>query len=108
MIVVCNRIPVNPDHAQDFEQAFAKRAGLVDGMDGFISYQLLRPTQEGAPYVVMTHWDSQEKFIAWTESDAFKDGHARSGTLPREAFLGHPQIEVHEVIQTTAAERTEV
>jgi heme-degrading monooxygenase HmoA len=30
MIVVCNRIPVNPDHATDFEARFADRANLVD------------------------------------------------------------------------------
>ncbi len=101
MIIVCNRIPVNPDHADAFENVFAKRAGLVDGMDGFISYQLLRPTQDGAPYIVMTYWESKEKFIAWTESDEFKQGHAQSGTLPGDAFLGHPQIEVHQVVQST-------
>lgn len=104
MIIVCNRIPVHPDYAAAFEEAFAKRAGLVDGMDGFISYQLLRPTAEDTPYIVMTHWESREQFVAWTESDAFKQGHAQSGTLPREAFLGHPQLEIHEVIQETINE----
>ena len=32
MIVTCNRIPVNPDHAAAFEARFADRASLVDGM----------------------------------------------------------------------------
>ncbi len=101
MIVVCNRIPVNPDHAAAFEARFADRANLVDGMPGFISFQMLRPTQPGDPYVVMTFWESQKHFEDWTESPAFKEGHARSSTLPREAFTGHPQIEIHEVIQST-------
>lgn len=98
MIVVNNRIPVHPDHAEAFETAFAKRANLVDGMAGFVSFKLLRPTNPDDPYVVMTTWESQEHFEAWTNSDAFKQGHAKSGTLPREAFLGHPKLEVYEII----------
>ncbi len=102
MIVTCNRIPVNPEYAEAFEQRFADRASLVDGMPGFISFQLLRPKQEGEPYVVMTFWESEADFEAWTESKAFKEGHARSGSLPPEAFAGHPKLEMYEVIQSTA------
>lgn len=101
MIVTSNRIPVHPDHSEAFEKAFQDRASLVDGMPGFVSFQLLRPTQEGDPYIVMTIWESQEHFEGWTNSEEFKEGHAKSGTLPREAFLGHPKIEVHEIIQST-------
>jgi heme oxygenase (mycobilin-producing) len=101
MIVTCNRIPVNPEHAAAFEQRFSDRASLVDSMPGFVSFQLLRPTKEGDPYVVMTFWKSQEHFKAWTESDAFKEGHARSGKLPPEAFSGHPKLELFQVIQST-------
>lgn len=98
MFVVCNRIPVNPEHTAAFEEAFAARAGLVDQMPGFVSYQLLRPATEGAPYVVMTTWESESSFRAWTESDDFKQGHARSGTLPKETFLGRPVLETFEII----------
>lgn len=101
MIVVCNRIPVNPDHKEAFENNFMSRAGLVDGMDGFVSFQLLRPTNPEDPYTVMTFWESQAHFDAWVQSDEFKQGHARSGSLPPETFLGHPKIEVFEVIDST-------
>ncbi len=99
MIVTSNRIPVNPEHAEAFEEAFKNRASQVDNMDGFISFQLLRPTKDGDPYIVMTTWESQAHFEGWTNSEAFKEGHAKSGTLPREAFLGHPVLEIHEIIQ---------
>lgn len=101
MIVTNNRIPVHPDHADAFEEAFSNRASLVDGMPGFVSFRLLRPTKEGDPYIVMTIWESREHFEGWTNSDAFKEGHAKSGTLPREAFLGHPTLEMHEIVQST-------
>ena len=102
MIITYNRIPVNPEHAAAFEDRFANRANLVDGMPGFISYQLLRPKTEGDPYVVMTFWESEEHFKAWTESPSFKEGHARSGSLPPQTFMGHPKLEIFEVIQSTA------
>lgn len=101
MIVVCNRIPVNPEHSAAFEERFSDRANLVDGMPGFISFQLLRPQNEGAPYVVMTFWESLEAYHGWIESDEFKQGHAQSGTLPKETFTGHPTLEVFESIQAT-------
>lgn len=99
MIVTCNRIPVNPEHAEAFETRFADRASLVDGMAGFIAFQLLRPTKDGDPYVVMTFWESHDHFKAWTESAEFKEGHARSGTLPENTFLDRPKLEIFEVIQ---------
>lgn len=103
MISVMNRIPVNPEFADQFEQRFSDRAALVDGMDGFVAFRLLRPTNPQDPYIVMTFWESQAHFEAWTTSDEFKQGHAMAGRLPREAFLGHPKIEVMEIIQAAAA-----
>jgi heme-degrading monooxygenase HmoA len=97
MITVANRIFVDPSFAEQFETRFRERAGLVDRMQGFISNQVLRPVNAGDPYVVMTLWARREDFVAWTESDEFRQGHARSGTLPKEAFTAPNKLEVHEV-----------
>ena len=102
MITVANRIFVTPEYAEQFEDNFRNRAGLVDAMPGFISNQLLRPVNDGEPYVVFTVWESRAHFDAWVRSDAFVKGHARSGTLPREAFSGPNQLELHEVIQDSS------
>jgi heme-degrading monooxygenase HmoA len=100
MIIVCNRIPVNPAYAKLFEERFMDRARLVDGMEGFLSFHLLRPDNPDNPYTVMTYWESKATYEAWVNSDAFKEGHARSGSLPQEAFLSHPKLEVYEVISS--------
>jgi heme oxygenase (mycobilin-producing) len=102
MITVANRIFVTTEYAEQFEENFRNRAGLVDAMPGFISNQLLRPVNDGEPYVVFTVWESRAHFDAWVRSDAFVKGHARSGTLPREAFSGPNQLELHEVIQDSS------
>jgi len=99
MITVANRLFVDPAYAEQFEARFRDRAGLVDRMPGFISNQVLRPVNPGDPYIVLTWWESRETFRAWTESDEFRQGHARSGTLPKEAFTGPNKLEVHEVFQ---------
>lgn len=101
MFVVMNRIPVNPDYTEQFEERFTNRAREVDKMPGFVRNQVLRPATPDKPYVVMTFWASQADFENWVNSDAFKKGHARSGSLPKEAFLGHSELESFEVILDT-------
>ena len=102
MITVANRIFVAPEFAEQFEEAFRKRAGLVDGMPGFISNQVLRPVNPGDPYIVLTLWNSRDDFNAWIRSDAFVQGHAKSGSLPKEAYTEQNKLELHEVIQDSS------
>jgi heme-degrading monooxygenase HmoA len=101
MITVANRIYVNAEYAEEFEKAFRERARSVDEMPGFISNQVLRPVNDGDPYVVFTLWNSRVDFINWVRSDAFVQGHARSGSLPKEAYFKPNVLEMHEVVQDT-------
>jgi len=57
---------------------------------------------EGDPYIVLTLWQSRKDFEAWIRSDAFVHGHAKSGTLPKEAYSGPNKLEIHEVIQDSS------
>lgn len=102
MITVANRIYVEPEYADAFEKRFQERAGLVDGMPGFISNQVLRPVNDGDPYVVFTIWNNRQDFMNWVRSDEFVKGHAQSGTLPREAFPKPNVLEMHEVVQDSS------
>ena len=102
MITVANRIYVAPEFADAFEERFRKRAGLVDGMPGFVSNQVLRPVNEGDPYVVFTTWNSRQDFLNWVRSDEFVKGHAQSGTLPKDAYFKTNILELHEVLQDSS------
>lgn len=102
VITVANRIYVTPEYAEAFEQRFRDRAGLVDQMPGFISNLVLRPVNEGDPYVVFTIWQSRQDFLNWVRSDAFVKGHAQSGSLPKEAFSRSNALEMHEVVQDSS------
>ena len=99
MITVANRIYVNQEYRDAFEQRFRERAGLVDQMPGFISNHVLRPVNEGDPYVVFTFWNSRQDFLNWVRSDEFVKGHAQSGTLPKDAYFKTNILELHEVLQ---------
>ncbi len=99
MITVANRIYVAPEYAEQFEKVFRERAGLVDEMPGFVSNTVLRPVNDGDPYIVLTLWQSRADFLGWVRSEAFVKGHAQSGTLPKEAYPKPNVLEMHEVVQ---------
>jgi heme-degrading monooxygenase HmoA len=94
MIIVQNRVPVAEGHEEAFLERFRTRRGLVDGQPGFIRNIVLRPLK-GDHFIVLTFWESEEQFRAWTQSDAFKEAHSR--VPPKEMFRGHSELEIHEV-----------
>lgn len=73
--VVMNVITMPADRKGEFEERFAKRAGMVATMPGFEYFQLLRPVDDDR-YVVYTKWADEGAFKAWLESPAFRSGHA--------------------------------
>ena len=71
--------------------------GAAGGRDARVRVeQGLSPVNPGDPYIVLTLWESRAAFDAWVKSDEFVKGHARSGTLPQEAFMQPSQLELHE------------
>lgn len=102
MITVANRIFVKAEYGEQFERVFRERARLVDEMPGFVSNQVLRPVNDGEPYIVFTIWNSRDDFMNWVRSDAFVKGHAQSGTLPKDAYSQSNVLEMHEVVQDSA------
>lgn len=94
MIIVQNRVPVAEGHEEAFLERFRTRRGLVDGQPGFIRNMVLRPLK-GDHFIVLTIWESEEQFRAWTQSNAFKEAHSR--VPPKEMFRGHSELEIHEV-----------
>lgn len=54
MFVVANRVPVAAGWEETFEQRFKQRAGQIDKQSGFVRMQILKPTRNDSPYVVLT------------------------------------------------------
>lgn len=81
MYVVMNRLTVAPENAGHLEQGFAQSAGRMRAVPGCGDFHLLKETStEGdAIYMVVTEWENEAAFRAWTESDAFHRAHANAG-----------------------------
>lgn len=77
MFVAINFIECAESYRERFEELFRTRAGAIDAMQGFQRMKVLRPKEEGQPYLIMSEWDSEESFKAWTKSEAFLEGHKR-------------------------------
>ena len=87
-IVKINVLTVPEERSDTLEERFASRAGEVEKTPGFLSFELLRPTDDSDEYFVVTRWESEEAFQAWMDSREFQQGHAQSGEGQRAAASG--------------------
>jgi heme-degrading monooxygenase HmoA len=78
MVVKINAIEVTEGRGPELEERFARRAAEVEGMPGFLGFELLRPVEGETRYFVYTRWESEGAFRAWVESSAFTRGHAQA------------------------------
>ena len=99
--VAMNRFKVLPGAEAEFERVWTGRDTQLRDVPGFIAFHLLRgPAREDhVLYASHTLWQSREDFEAWTRSEAFRRAHANAGGR-RPLYLGHPEFEGFEVIQT--------
>lgn len=79
-IVKINAITVPAENGDELAQRFAKRAGSVDGQNGFEGFELLRPADDRTTWLVVTRWRDEAAFAAWMGSSAFADQHAHRAT----------------------------
>ena len=93
MYIAMNHFRVDPQHAPDFERAWRQRESHLDTVPGFRSFQLLRgPEEDGAVlYASHTQWDSEEDFLEWTRSEAFRRAHGQARMAPG-VVLGPPRF----------------
>ena len=74
--VAINFINCQPDYQERFEELFSSRAHAIDRMPGFLFMEVLKPQKEGE-YLIMSHWEDETDFRAWTQSPEFLEGHQR-------------------------------
>ncbi len=69
-IVKINAIDVPAGAGAELERRFAARRASVEGSQGFLGFELLRPVAGESRYFVYTRWETQEDFEAWAEGPA--------------------------------------
>jgi heme-degrading monooxygenase HmoA len=101
MFIAMNRFKVVLGAEAEFEQVWTSRESHLHTVPGFVEFHLLRgPVREDhALYASHTIWRDKADFEAWTQSDAFRMAH-RGAAPSKPLYLGPPQFEGFEVIQT--------
>lgn len=101
MYIAMNRFKVLKTETTAFEDLWLSRDTHLKSVPGFVEFHMLKgPDREDhVLYSSHTVWSSQEAFTAWTTSEAFRAAHRGAGGN-RPLYLGHPEFEGFEVIQT--------
>ena len=101
MYIAMNRFKVIKGLENEFEAAWKGRDSHLDRMKGFIEFHLLRgpENEDHTLYSSHTTWASFADFEAWTKSEEFRASHKGAGER-KPLFLGHPQFEGFQVIQS--------
>jgi heme-degrading monooxygenase HmoA len=104
MYIAMNRFKVIKGEEQAFEQVWLSRETHLESIPGFIEFHLLRGPEYEDHRLYSSHsvWASEAAFTAWTKSKAFRAAHRSAGDN-KPLYLGHPQFEGFEVLQTVDA-----
>ena len=94
MYVAMNRFRVALGRETEFEAVWTGRSSHLGGVPGFKTFDLLRgPTlKDHTLYASHSVWASEDAFLDWTRSEAFRKAHADAGGK-KDLYLGPPHFE---------------
>ena len=100
MFLAMNRFRIALGKEEAFVEHWRKRNSYLHEVPGFVSFNLLRGDTDAQQTLFASHtvWDSEQAFVDWTRSEAFRKAHVQAGQSPRDFFLGPPQLELFEAV----------
>jgi heme-degrading monooxygenase HmoA len=98
MFIAMNNFKVASGKEQQFEETWKNRETYLHNVLGIIRFALLRGDAPGE-YVSHSTWESRDAFIAWTQSEAFTQGHRQGGSL-MGVLEGPPMVKLYESVLT--------
>lgn len=101
MYIAMNRFRVRKGSEADFEAVWLNREVHLDRVPGFVEFHLLRGPEREDHVLYSSHtvWRSEDDFVAWTRSEAFRAAHRGAGDN-KPLYQGHPEFEGFAVLQT--------
>ncbi|MDX5594199.1 antibiotic biosynthesis monooxygenase [Pseudovibrio sp. SPO723] len=101
MYIAMNRFKVVRGHEEEFEDVWISRERHLNTVPGYLEFNMLKGAahEDHTLYASHTVWDSEENFIAWTRSEAFRAAHKGAGDR-KHMYLEGPHFEGFEVILT--------
>ena len=93
MFIAMNRFRIAPGFEDTFVQMWRDRDSRLQDVPGFRQFNLLRGESRPEATIFISHstWESRQAFLDWTESDAFKQAHAKA-RAPEGTYLGPMQV----------------
>ena len=95
MFVAMNNFKVVPGQEAQFEKIWKDRESYLSGVPGFVQFALLRGDE--GEFISHSTWETRDAFTAWTQSDAFVQGHRQGGSL-MGVLEGPPQVRLFDAV----------
>ncbi len=94
MYVAMNRFRIALGKEQEFVDIWRNRDTHLKEVPGFKKFNLLQGSTDEQCTLFASHsiWDSEEAFVNWTQSEAFRKAHANAGES-KGVYLGPPKFE---------------
>lgn len=104
MYIAMNRFHVALGQEEVFEDHWRNRQSYLSETPGFIAFHLLRgePGETATVFISHSQWQSEQVFIDWTESEAFRKAHRQAKTPPG-VLAGPPHFEGFNSVDLTQA-----
>lgn len=101
MFIAMNRFRVKRGSEDAFEAVWLNREIHIAKEKGFVEFHLLRGPEHDDHTLFSSHtvWASEDDFLAWTRSQAFRDAHKGAGET-QPLYIGGPAFEGFRVVQT--------
>ena len=99
-----NRYKIAHGQEEAYETIWKTRETKLDAVKEFKEFRLLKgPEREDHTlYASHTIWASQDAFLDWTKSEAFRNAHRNAGDN-KGVYLGHPEFEGFEPVMEQIA-----
>ena len=96
MFIAMNRFKICPGRETDFENIWKQRDSHLEGVPGFEKFNLVKGKMDKDEtftlYASHTVWRSEDDFLNWTKSEAFRQAHKGAGAHS-DVYLEHPEFE---------------
>ena len=99
MYIAMNRFKIISGKEETFEEIWKSRDTYLENVPGFKKFNLIKGSEQENYRLYASHslWETEEDFINWTKSEAFRKAHKGAGQHS-DVYLGHPEFEGFEII----------
>ncbi|WP_102868538.1 antibiotic biosynthesis monooxygenase family protein [Pseudovibrio exalbescens] len=101
MYIALNRFKVVHGAEEEFETTWKNRERHLAEVPGYLEFHMLKGAKfdDHTLYASHTLWESEQHFIDWTRSEAFRNAHKGAGER-KHMYLEGPHFEGFEIILT--------